>query len=125
MTIQYISDDGKIFYDEYECLEYEKELRLEKIKNVKFFDENGRYIDISHTICYAFMNFKKVIIPTVEDYEALVDILEDAGYDSDYIPSEGTWYEVYDDTEGNNTIISEEKLIMLTNSMENLLTIGE
>ena len=71
------------------------------------------------------MNFKKVIIPTVEDYEALVDILEDAGYDSDYIPSEGTWYEVYDDAEGNNTIISEEKLIMLTNSMENLLTIGE
>ena len=125
MTIQYISDDGKIFYDEYDCLEYERELRLEKIKNVKFFDENGHYIDISHTIRDAFMNFKKVIIPTVEDYEALVDILEDAGYDSDYIPSEGTWYEVYDDAEGNNTIISEEKLIMLTNNMENLLTIGE
>lgn len=86
----YIADDGKIFSNKEECKKYEFELNLEKIKNVQFFDANGNLI--TGSINQAYLNFVKVVIPTKEDFIALVNVLEKQGFNSCIFKSEGTWY---------------------------------
>ena len=86
----YIADDGKIFSNKEECKKYEFELNLEKIKNVQFFDANGNLI--TGSINQAYLNFVKVVIPTKEDFLALVTVLEKQGFNSCIFKSEGTWY---------------------------------
>lgn len=45
MTIQYIANDGTVFYDEDECLTHERELAASTLEGiVKFFDEDCTYI---------------------------------------------------------------------------------
>ena len=70
----YIADDGKIFSNKEECKKYEFELNLGKIKNVHFFDANGNLI--TGSINRAYSDFVKVVIPTKEDFIALVTVLE-------------------------------------------------
>ena len=86
----YIADDGKIFSNKEECKKYEFELNLEKIKNVQFFDAYGNLI--TDNINQAYLNFVKVVIPTKEDFIALVNVLEKQGFNSCIFKSEGTWY---------------------------------
>lgn len=86
----YIADDGKIFSNKEECKKYEFELNLEKIKNVQFFDANGNLI--TGSINRAYSDFIKVVIPTKEDFIALVAVLEKQGFNSRIFKSEGTWY---------------------------------
>ena len=86
----YIADDGKIFSNKEECKKYEFELNLEKIKNVQFCDANGNLI--TGSINQAYLNFVKVVIPTKEDFLALVTVLEKQGFNSCIFKSEGTWY---------------------------------
>ena len=96
----YIADDGKIFSNKEECKKYEFELNLEKIKNVQFFDANGNLI--TGSINRAYSDFVKVVIPTKEDFIALVTVLEKQGFNSRIFKSEGTWYalnNVLDDSE--------------------------
>ena len=86
----YIADDGKIFSNKEKCKKYEFELNLEKIKNVQFFDANGNLI--TGSINRAYSDFVKVVIPTREDFIALVAVLEKQGFNSRIFKSEGTWY---------------------------------
>ena len=42
MRVEYISDDGKVFDNEEDCLDYENSLaEKEYIANIVFYDENG------------------------------------------------------------------------------------
>ena len=70
----YIADDGKVFNSKKECKKYEFELSLKKIKNVQFFDASGNLI--TDSINRAYSDFVKVVIPTKEDFIALVTVLE-------------------------------------------------
>ena len=88
----YVADDGKIFSNKEECKKYEFELNLEKIKNVQFFDANGNLI--TDNINQAYLNFVKVVIPTKEDFIALVNILKKSKLNPNIIKSEGTWYDL-------------------------------
>ena len=88
----YIADDGKVFSSKEECKKYELELSLEKIKNVQFFDASGNLI--TDNINLAYLNFVKVVIPTKEDFIALIDVLEKSKLNPNIIKSEGTWYDL-------------------------------
>ena len=88
----YIADDGKVFNSKKECKKYEFELSLEKIKNVQFFDASGNLI--TDSINRAYCDFVKVVIPTKEDFIALVTVLEKQGFNSRIFKSEGTWYDL-------------------------------
>ena len=71
-----------------------------------FVDErtfsNHYYYDVPNEeprVCKTFKNFKdfysdfvKVVIPTKEDFIALVTVLEKQGFNSCIFKSEGTWY---------------------------------
>lgn len=90
----YIADDGKIFNNKEECKKYEASLDLEreKIKNVKFFDIKGNLI--TSNIKQAYSDFVKVVIPTKEDFIALINVLEKKRLNSCIFKSEGTWYDL-------------------------------
>ena len=105
----YIADDGKIFSNKEECKKYEFELNLEKIKNVKFFDANGNLI--TGSINQAYLNFVKVVIPTKEDFIALVTVLEKQGFNSCIFKSEGTWYAL-------NNVLDESEFFRLYSEQE-------
>ena len=105
----YIADDGKIFSNKEECKKYEFELNLEKIKNVQFFDANGNLI--TGSINQAYLNFVKVVIPTKEDFLALVTVLEKQGFNSCIFKSEGTWYAL-------NNVLDESEFFRLYSEQE-------
>lgn len=105
----YIADDGKIFSNKEECKKYEFELNLEKIKNVQFFDVNGNLI--TDNINLAYLNFVKVVIPTKEDYIALIDVLEKSKLNPNIIKSEGTWYDL-------NNVLDESEFFRLYSEQE-------
>lgn len=86
----YVADDGKVFSNKEECKKYEIESSLEKIKNVQFFDVNGNLI--TDDIYKAYSNFIKVIIPTKEDFMALINALKKLQLNPYIFKSEGTWY---------------------------------
>ena len=105
----YIADDGKVFSNKEECKKYEFELNLEKIKNVKFFDANGNLI--TGSINQAYLNFVKVVIPTKEDFIALVTVLEKQGFNSCIFKSEGIWYAL-------NNVLDESEFFRLYSEQE-------
>ena len=105
----YIADDGKIFSNKEECKKYEFELNLEKIKNVQFFDANGNLT--TGSINQAYLNFVKVVIPTKEDFIALVTVLEKQGFNSCIFKSEGTWYAL-------NNVLGESEFFRLYSEQE-------
>ena len=105
----YIADDGKVFSNKEECKKYEFELNLEKIKNVQFFDANGNLI--TGSINQAYLNFVKVVIPTKEDFIALVTVLEKQGFNSSIFKSEGTWYAL-------NNVLEESEFFRLYSEQE-------
>ena len=105
----YIADDGKIFSNKEECKKYEFELNLEKIKNVQFFDANGNLI--TGSINQAYLNFVKVVIPTKEDFIALVNILKKSKLNPNIIKSEGTWYYL-------NNVLDESEVFRLYSEQE-------
>ena len=105
----YIADDGKIFSNKEECKKYEYELNLEKIKNVQFFDANGNLI--TGNINQAYLKFVKVVIPTKEDFIALVNILKKSKLNPNIIKSEGTWYYL-------NNVLDESEVFRLYSEQE-------
>lgn len=105
----YIADDGKIFSNKEECKKYEFELNLEKIKNVQFFDVSGNLI--TDNINQAYLNFVKVVIPTKEDFIALVNILKKSKLNPNIIKSEGTWYYL-------NNVLDESEVFRLYSEQE-------
>lgn len=105
----YIADDGKIFSNKEECKKYEFELSLEKIKNVQFFDVNGNLI--TDNINLAYLNFVKIVIPTKEDYIALIDVLKKSKLNPNIIKSEGTWYDL-------NNVLDESAFFRLYSEQE-------
>ena len=105
----YIADDGKVFSSKEECKKYEFELNLEKIKNVQFFDASGNLI--TDNINLAYLNFVKVVIPTKEDFIALIDVLEKSKLNPNIIKSEGTWYDL-------NNILDESEFFRLYSEKE-------
>lgn len=105
----YIADDGKIFSNKEECKKYEFELNLEKIKNVQFFDANGNLI--TGNINQAYLNFVKVVIPTKEDFIALVNILKKSKLNPNIIKSEGTWYDL-------NNVLDKSEVFRLYSEQE-------
>ena len=105
----YIADDGKVFNSKKECKKYEFKLSLEKIKNVQFFDVNGNLI--TDNINLAYLNFVKVVIPTKEDYIALIDVLEKSKLNPNIIKSEGTWYDL-------NNVLDESEFFRLYSEQE-------
>ena len=86
----YVADDGKIFSNKEECKKYEIESSLEKIKNVQFFDISGNLI--INDIYRAYSDFIKVIIPTKEDFIALINAFKKLQLNPYIFKSEGTWY---------------------------------
>ena len=105
----YIADDGKIFSNKEECKKYEFELNLEKIKNVQFFDASGNLI--TGNINQAYLNFVKVVIPTKEDFIALVNVLKKSKLNPNFIKSEGTWYYL-------NNVLDESEVFRLYSEQE-------
>ena len=105
----YIADDGKVFNSKKECKKYEFKLSLEKIKNVQFFDANGNLI--TGSINRAYSDFVKVVIPTKEDFIALVTVLEKQGFNSRIFKSEGTWYAL-------NNVLDESEFFRLYSEQE-------
>ena len=105
----YIADDGKVFISKEECKKYEFELNLEKIKNVQFFDASGNLI--TDNINLAYLNFVKVVIPTKEDFIALIDVLEKSKLNPNIIKSEGTWYDL-------NNVLDESEFFRLYSEKE-------
>lgn len=105
----YIADDGKVFSNKEECKKYEYELNLEKIKNVQFFDANGNLI--TGNINQAYLKFVKVVIPTKEDFIALVNILKKSKLNPNIIKSEGTWYDL-------NNVLNESEVFRLYSEQE-------
>lgn len=105
----YIADDGKVFSNKEECKKYEYELNLEKIKNVQFFDANGNLI--TGNINQAYLKFVKVVIPTKEDFIALVNILKKSKLNPNFIKSEGTWYYL-------NNVLDESEVFRLYSEQE-------
>ncbi len=122
---KYIADDGKVFNSKKECQDYENGLRLkdfEKIKNVKFFDENGNLFEnIESTLFYVYTNFYKVTIPTKEACEALKDLFNKEGCYLGEISSEGSWYRITDMYEDNYEIISEKRYKEIVEAMQHLI----
>ena len=117
----YIADDGKIFSNKEECKKYEFELNLEKIKNVQFFDAGGNLI--TDNINLAYLNFVKVVIPTKEDFLALVTVLEKQGFNSCIFKSEGTWYALNNVLDGSEffRLYSEQETKDIVEQLEYLL----
>ena len=118
----YVADDGKIFSNKEECKKYEFELNLEKIKNVQFFDANGNLI--TDNINQAYLNFVKVVIPTKEDFIALVNILKKSKLNPNIIKSEGTWYDlnnVLDESGGFFRLYSEQETKGIVEQLEYFL----
>lgn len=105
----YIADDGKVFNSKKECKKYEFELSLKKIKNVQFFDVSGNLI--TDSINRAYSDFVKVVIPTKEDFIALVTVLEKQGFNSCIFKSEGTWYAL-------NNVLDESEFFRLYSEQE-------
>ena len=105
----YIADDGKVFSSKEECKKYEFKLNLEKIKNVQFFDASGSLI--TDNINLAYLNFVKVVIPTKEDFIALIDVLEKSKLNPNIIKSEGTWYDL-------NNVLDESEFFRLYSEKE-------
>ena len=105
----YIADDGKVFNSKKECKKYEFKLSLEKIKNVQFFDANGNLI--TGNINQAYLKFVKVVIPTKEDFIALVNILKKSKLNPNIIKSEGTWYYL-------NNVLDESEVFRLYSEQE-------
>ena len=112
----YIADDGKIFSNKEECKKYEYELNLEKIKNVQFFDANGNLI--TGNINQAYLKFVKVVIPTKEDFIALVNILKKSKLNPNIIKSEGTWYYL-------NNVLDESEVFRLYSEQETKDIVGQ
>ena len=117
----YVADDGKAFSNKEECKKYEIESSLEKIKNVQFFDANGNLI--TGSINQAYLNFVKVVIPTKEDFLALVTVLEKQGFNSCIFKSEGTWYALNNVLDGSEffRLYSEQETKDIVEQLEHFL----
>ncbi len=86
----------------------EEKIDFEKIKNIKFINGYGyTYDNITDqdTFREAYIDFEKIIIPTQEDYDAFIDLVNKYVWSEDYyIPTIGIWYKI------NSEILSEKEL---------------
>lgn len=75
MKTIYISDDGKIFEDEYECKDYEWKLKHPYLKDICLYDvDNNRLEDILSEDTYNAA--EKIVIPNenaLKDFKELAD----------------------------------------------------
>ena len=115
----YQSSDGRLFQDENLCIEHELSLSLKQISNIKFFNDSKELIDTSESLAEAYDNFRKVIIPTKEDYDNLMELFDFLGYDMNLFPSEGTYYSI----DESGTVISEEEFINKIRNLESYLNL--
>ena len=115
----YQSSDGRLFQDEDLCIKHELSLSLKKISNIKFFNDSKELIDTSESLAKAYDNFRKVIIPTKEDYDNLMELFDFLGYDMNLFPSEGTYYSI----DESGTVISEGEFINKIRNLESYLNL--
>lgn len=122
---KYVANDGKVFDSKKECRNYDNMEKFKKINNIKFFDSNGEvYKDIGPSnFYYLYLEFVKAIIPTVEEYKALKDIIKEyVDYEIIDIPSEGTWYRIFGNSdEGGDDILSEKDYKKYVEYLQSLL----
>lgn len=91
MKIVYIADDGKEFYDEFECCDYEWQLRHPHLKDIECYDKDGKLL--SNIMADDTYNYSQIIVvPTDECAKELSDLAEYAGYCCYYhITEAGIW----------------------------------
>ena len=111
----YEAFDGKVFYNEDECRDYEHDLRERTLlKNVKFYDSNNNLFNLEklYDINDILYDIHKIVIPSKEDCDMLNEWLEDyCTYDDDiYFSHEGTWY-LLPVVTTDIKIVSEENMI--------------
>ena len=62
-TIEYLSIDNKVFETEYECMEYEAELKAEKLYIYNYFDENYCFSSKENLIEFVKKRYLHIDIP--------------------------------------------------------------
>lgn len=75
MKILYVADDGKEFYNEFECEDYEWKLHHPYLNHVIFYDKDNNKLDPFKDGTYE--KTEKVFVP---DNDSLDDLLEYANY---------------------------------------------
>jgi hypothetical protein len=82
MKIIYQADDGKIFENEYECLEYEDGLKFPKLFSIVFFDAAGKSYFINKNHIYdddVYQKAEKVYIHSTAELLAFHWLAEALG----------------------------------------------
>lgn len=81
--VSYIADDGTVFEDEYECLEYERTLILKKCEHdIHMWDNEFQPIPITDS--QALDKVYYLTCDTAEAVEAMNDWFEHMGYSSPF-----------------------------------------
>lgn len=93
--IKYIADDGKVFEDQYECIEYEMLEDNPYINDIKFFDENGNKLTFKSTDDFDsfFGNVYKIVIDNDDQVKSLKKLGDFYGWIDalESINEVGTW----------------------------------
>lgn len=90
MTIQYIANDGAVFYDEDECMTYERNLAASNLEGiVKFFGEDYNYLGSN---VYAFEEAFYCMLIDPERLPQYLDYLKAEGYDLPSVTEPNTVY---------------------------------
>ena len=96
MKIFYQAEDGKIFDNEDECLEYEYKLKFPEIFNICFYDKDGLLYHINEDNIFNddyYFKAEKVNIYNKTDLIVFQKLARECGWCefTDYITSPGTW----------------------------------
>lgn len=86
-VISYIANDGKVFTDEIECLDYENSLKL-KASGIRFLNQHDKEIPVStDTLEDAFV----IVLPTQQDIQVFAEMAEYTGTIMDGIDNPGVY----------------------------------
>lgn len=82
MIIQYVAEDGEIFEDEDDCMDYERGLRIKDYaKDIKFFTGDLKEYSLDLTMPYdPYENGDFMVFKTQKAAEKYSDLMFDYGY---------------------------------------------
>lgn len=88
MNMKYISEDGKVFNTEYECLEHEKEIEAEKVRKEKLEKErqdrlnaiNRKHKELEIMILEYKKDYKETIEDPYTSFENFIKLLSTVYY---------------------------------------------